>query len=314
MTTTLDERCDHTDEPVPEEFRLQEPQQEESSALADLFCIDEDKLVTETGSEMPAYSSGRPVEGLEEVTVANYTFYLKTPPDIGTLFAHRVWSGSRYLAEFLASHADKYVRGRRTAELGAGTGLPSLVCLAHGSNLSVISDFPDDALLQALRETVGLNWKAIGKAGRVSVVGHEWGTSVDNLLEILFRDDKDGAEELKRYELVILSECLWMHRSHEQLAKSVDSLLVRPGNSKDANRDNDDEGPNVEACDSNPSGYVVVTYAHHIPGCEEADDAFFTLCSREYGIDIVHEECREGLYMWDASKRITIFLKVLARR
>jgi nicotinamide N-methyltransferase len=227
----------------------------------------------------------------EEVTIACLKYRLRSPPDVGTLFAHRVWSGSKFLADFLASHADLYVKNKRTVELGAGTALPSLVALAHGSQLSVITDYPDEGVLQAIKETVGLNWETCGEPlGRVAVVGHEWGTEMDGVAEVV--NQISGSEEQDDegiyFDLAILSECLWMHRAHGALVQSL-SRLLHPEQS-----------------------FAIATYAHHVPGCEEQDDAFFHLC-KQNGFDIVHEESQEMPYMWDSTKTIVVHLKVMCR-
>jgi nicotinamide N-methyltransferase len=227
----------------------------------------------------------------EEVTIAGLQYRLRSPPDVGTLFAHRVWSGSKFLAEFLASHADLYVKNKRTVELGAGTALPSLVALTHGSQLSVITDYPDEGVLQAIKETVGLNWESCGEPlGRVAVAGHEWGTGMKGVAEAVeqISCSDEQKEEGISFDLAILSECLWMHRAHGALVQSL-SKLLHPEQS-----------------------FAIATYAHHVPGCEEQDDAFFHLC-KQNGFDIVHEESQEMPYMWDSSKTIVVHLKVMCR-
>jgi nicotinamide N-methyltransferase len=224
----------------------------------------------------------------EEVTIACLKYRLRSSPDVGTLFAHRVWSGSKFLADFLASHADLYVKNKRTVELGAGTALPSLVALAHGSQLSVITDYPDEGVLQAIKETVGLNWESCGEPlGRVAVVGHEWGTKVEEVVNQISGSDEQKEEGIY-FDLAILSECLWKHRAHGALVQSL-SRLLHPERS-----------------------FVIATYAHHVPGCEKQDDAFFDLC-KQNGFDIVHEESQEMPYMWDSSKAIMVHLKVMLR-
>lgn len=218
-------------------------------------------------------------------TIANFEFKLKLPPDVGTLFCDRVWSGSRMISEFLASNRSSLIRGKCTVELGAGTALPSLVALACGSKLSVITDYPDELVIQAIRETVGANWQQCQcNQDRVAVIPHDWGSSVDPVL-LGVRERIQGVES---FDVAILSECIWMHRSHSALAQSMD-LLLHPVHGK-----------------------AIVTYAHHIPGMESADNAFFDVCMRR-GFKIAHEASQDLSYMWDDTKRITIHLKVLER-
>jgi len=234
-------------------------------------------------------------EATQEVTIAQHTYRLQTPPDVGTLFAHQVWSGSKFLADFLASHAEEYVQGKRTVEFGAGTALPSLVALSAGSQLSVITDYPDETVLQAIKETVGYNWISCGEPllGRVAVVGHEWGTDTDAVFQAASKTlgttstDRDNESDDLRFNLAIFSECLWMHRTHAALAQSLSQLLSQ-------------------------ESYAIATYAHHVPGCEEKDDAFFSLC-KDYNFFVVHEESQEMAYMWDSGKTTVVHLKILRR-
>lgn len=46
----------------------------------------------------------------------------------------RVWDGAQILAGFLAANAGTLIRGKRILELGAGTGLPGLVCALSGAH------------------------------------------------------------------------------------------------------------------------------------------------------------------------------------
>ena len=266
---------------IPPEFMAKQSQEtveiDEDGVMANLFADHED------GSSA--------IDEFENVTIAGQVYKLKLPPDVGTLFAHRVWSGSKLLANYLATNAEKLVKNRKTIEFGAGSALPSLVALAQGSSFTMITDYPDSQILQAIRETVGMNWMTCDDPkGRVRVLGHEWGTDVDDLISCL----PSNPSELETYhrsyfDLAILSECLWMHRCHQALAASLDKIL-------------------------HPThGVAILTYAHHIPGLEKDDDAFFDICERYHGLRIIQKTSHEMEYMWDSSKTITVFLVLLDR-
>ncbi len=220
------------------------------------------------------------------------SFTVRLPPDIGTLFAHRVWSGSKLLAEYLAKHAtDEWLMLPQSSmiEFGAGTALPSLVALAYDCPCAVLTDYPHDDLLQAMRDTVGRNWDVCGRPkGRVAVMGHAWGTSTDQVVAAVPHHSKNTPFY---FDIAILSECIWLHRSHSDLLTSIHRLL-------------------------HPiSGRAIVTYAHHVPGHEAADEAFFTLAqSGPYQLETIIHESHDCSYMWDDTKTIVVHLKVLARR
>jgi len=43
---------------------------------------------------------------MEDVTIGDRTYRLIVPDDVGTLFAHQVWSGSKLLAGYLVSNPE----------------------------------------------------------------------------------------------------------------------------------------------------------------------------------------------------------------
>ena len=65
--------------------------------------------------------------------------------DATTEFGDEVWPGAAALAEALAPNGvfGGAVRGKRVLELGAGGGLPGLVCAASGAASVVLSDLPE---------------------------------------------------------------------------------------------------------------------------------------------------------------------------
>lgn len=296
---------------IPAEFL---PQHQQNKELEDSAHITTASLFYEQDSsdteENCGESSSAFHDATQNVTICNQTYNLMCPPDVGTLFAHQVWSGSKLLSSYLVGNSETLVRNKRTVELGAGTGLPSLVALSNGSSFSLITDYPDESVLNSLRETVGLNWNTCRSISRVNVVGHEWGEDVTKLMEgaaerstlcasndrdsSSFSDDKQqygGDRESFYFDTCILSECLWMHSTHTALAKSIDKLL-------------------------HPQrGVAIVTYAHHIPGKEKEDDSFFEICELDkFGGFVTDHICTQSMsYMWDSSKTIDVHLKVMTR-
>ena len=65
--------------------------------------------------------------------------------DTTTEFGDEVWPGAAALAQALAPNGvfAGAVRGKRVLELGAGGGLPGLVCAASGAASVVLSDLPE---------------------------------------------------------------------------------------------------------------------------------------------------------------------------
>lgn len=48
------------------------------------------------------------------------------------LWGHHLWNSGRVIANYLETHAEELVRGKDVLELGAGAGLPGLVCGSVG--------------------------------------------------------------------------------------------------------------------------------------------------------------------------------------
>jgi len=230
-------------------------------------------------------------DDIETVTFGPFMYKLRLAPDIGALFAHKVWSGSKLLAQYLLDNPS-LVKDRRTVELGSGTALPSLVALSLGSQCSILTDYPNPHVLQSLRHTVGYNWDSCqGSPSRVAVLGHEWGSDVSPIfhtVETIMASSSSSSSSLA-FHVILLSECLWNHSCHEKLATSIHSLLH----------------PTL--------GMVIATYAHHVPGKEREDDAFFQLCQDKYHFITEHVSTQQGQYMWDPNKSIDIYLKVMKR-
>ena len=276
-------------QPIPEEYL---PIKDDNETLElDIFASPESSVDEDNTGEW-----------LVHVVIAGRSYALQQPPDKGTLFAHQVWSGSKLMARYIAE--EDLARHKTTIEFGAGTALPSLVALATGSKHSIITDYPDEEMLQAIRETVGHNWSVCGTPiDRVKVVGHEWGKGVEDIRQAVRtlershahpptskdEEEHNTAHHDYCFDIAFLSECLWMHKTHGVLAESLDKVL-HPDH-----------------------GMAILTYAHHIPGCEEQDDAFFQLCYDMYGFTTEHIRTEALDYMWDESKTIDVHLKVMRR-
>merc|ERR1719232_940596 len=136
-----------------------------------------------------------------------------------------------------------------------------------------------------------MNWHHIEKdrvdgEKRVSVLGYQWGMDISPLRQAIERNKSSSTNEL--FDVAILSECLWLHEEHENLSRSINNLLCS-------------------------GGIALVTYSHHIPGKEKQDDAFFLLCKETYGMETELIGKRELEYMWDSTKTMTVYLKILRK-
>jgi predicted nicotinamide N-methyase len=63
------------------------------------------------------------------------------------------WQAGIIVSRFLESHPE-LIENKRVLELGAGAGLPSLVCSKIGASFVVVTDYPDPDLVDNLRYNI----------------------------------------------------------------------------------------------------------------------------------------------------------------
>ncbi|KAK8854728.1 hypothetical protein IAR55_003467 [Kwoniella newhampshirensis] len=160
------------------------------------------------------------------------------------LWGHHLWNTARCLSTYLLRTPD-LTKGRRVLELGAGAGLPSIVCALAESHYTLVTDYPDNSLIGNMEYNVDINVEG-ERRERIGVAGHVWGHNVQPLLDHL-----PGSEQ---YDLLILSDLVFNHSQHDALIKTVEATLTH-----DETRD---------PC-------ILVFFSHHRPHLAHADMAFF---------------------------------------
>jgi predicted nicotinamide N-methyase len=95
------------------------------------------------------------------------------------LFADNLWPGCFVLADYLSEHPD-LAANRSVLELGAGCALPSAVAAALGASVVVITDYPEESVLENIQHVVNSN-----SLTNCVVIGHQWGEGVERLLDAL---------------------------------------------------------------------------------------------------------------------------------
>ena len=125
------------------------------------------------------------------------------------LMAQFVWQSSISLAQYLLQNNDKlYLRDSNIIELGAGSGLPSLVCaLFQDKNSIEITDFPEDSIIQNLKRNISEN--LLFPSQNLKVSGLQWGES----------------SLLQKYDLVLMADCLWLPKEHHNLLKTMSEVV-----------------------------------------------------------------------------------------
>ncbi|KFY30110.1 hypothetical protein V493_02134, partial [Pseudogymnoascus sp. VKM F-4281 (FW-2241)] len=166
--------------------------------------------------------------------------------------------------------------------LGAGAGLPSLVAGRLGARRVVVTDYPDNSLIENLR----WNIEHCEGAGEVVVAeGYLWGADSGPLVAHL--PQGEGG----KFDVLILADLLFNHSEHAKLIASVVEMLKR-------------------------GGKALVFFTPYRPWLFEADMAFFEL-AREAGLVVekVAEEKMEKVMFeedrGDEEVRKTVFGYVL---
>lgn len=67
---------------------------------------------------------------------------------------HLLWNAGRTVSEYLEENRKTLVEGKTILELGAGAGLPSLVCALNGGSMVVSTDYPDPDLVDNLKHNI----------------------------------------------------------------------------------------------------------------------------------------------------------------
>jgi nicotinamide N-methyltransferase len=109
-------------------------------------------------------------------------------------------------------------------ELGAGAGLPSLVCALNGAARVVVTDYPDAELIDNLRYNID-HCELLSTPPSVVAEGYLWGAPIQDIVQHLPGDDK-------AFDVLILADLLFNHSEHAKLIQTVQLTLKKGSGSK----------------------------------------------------------------------------------
>ena len=132
------------------------------------------------------------------------------------LWGHLLWNGAKVVTSYLEENADRLVKGKSVLELGAGAGLPSLVCASLGARMVVASDYPDPNLLRNLQ----YNFQSLEGHSNIIARGYLWGNDTEPILAEL-------PEPKLGFDLLILADVVFNHTEHGKLVRTIKSTLKR---------------------------------------------------------------------------------------
>ncbi|XP_014562283.1 hypothetical protein COCVIDRAFT_21880 [Bipolaris victoriae FI3] len=139
------------------------------------------------------------------------------------LWGHFLWNAGRTISIYLEENADELVKDKTVLELGAGAGLPSLVCALKGAAQTVVTDYPDADLIDNLRYNID-HCELLSKPPSIVAEGYLWGAPIKDLTKHL---DNDSG-----FDVLILADLLFNHSEHEKLIKTVELTLKKSSTSR----------------------------------------------------------------------------------
>ncbi|KAM5467616.1 Protein N-terminal and lysine N-methyltransferase efm7 [Microsporum ferrugineum] len=137
------------------------------------------------------------------------------------LYGYLLWNAARTISDFLEEKAPEWVEGKDILELGAGAGLPSIICAIKGAKTVVVTDYPDSDLVDNMRINASACEKFIKtRPLPLHVEGYKWGASTDDICSFL-QSPSDG------FDVLILADVIYNHPQHHNLIDSVKRTLKR---------------------------------------------------------------------------------------
>jgi len=148
------------------------------------------------------------------------------------------------------------VRDKCVLEVGAGAGTPSIIAGIRGARKVVITDYPDDFVIQNIQYNINLNFPEEDR-NRIISMGHLWGKDIEKLLDPVREVGSDG------YDIIICADCIFNHFCQKDLLTTLKRCLKQDGT-------------------------VYVAFSHHKPQWAERDLAFFTLAESNFNFKSTH--------------------------
>ncbi|CAG0880720.1 unnamed protein product [Darwinula stevensoni] len=131
----------------------------------------------------------------------------------------QVWRGALYLADFLVSRGEALTDGV-LLELGAGTGLTSVVAAALGARHVVATDVDVGTILEQCRANVEGNSSLL--RGEIEVLGLDWTRPVEDQISLW---PKDTREKLDSLRFIIAADVVYHNELTEAFMGTVTALF-----------------------------------------------------------------------------------------
>ena len=246
-----------------------------------------------------------------------------------TLFATMVWTGARVLSNYLLTNVSSEIENKSVIELGAGSGLPSMVCRKIGSKVICSSDYPAPTVLQTLHKNCLLNSNKSGHNylyGIDNIIMNEGVTESDNSCksscDSTYNTVSNIYSETNNSIVRLTSKDCDIHVIGYIWGNDV-NLLLKPTNGEQYDvviaseclwkADEHYSLINSICKLLKIGGKIFISFSHHMPGNEEIDLNFFKL-AEERGLFTVKTSCINAPYMWDPSKLVPLYVYELVKQ
>jgi len=155
------------------------------------------------------------------------------------LWGHHLWNAGRVISTYLESQAS-FIKAKTVLELGAGAGLPSLVCAILGAKFVVVTDFPDPDLIENIRYNIEHCQASSTADDQVDIErvtraeGYLWGADPAPLLAHVGSSSSipSTTEGSNGFDILVLADLLFNHSEHAKLISTVQKTLSRTPSSK----------------------------------------------------------------------------------
>lgn len=130
-----------------------------------------------------------------------------------------LWQAGRLLADYLETNGKDLTKNKTVLELGAGAGLPSLICALCGAKQVVVTDYPDAELIENLRYNIE-HCTLLPVPCNIQAEGYLWGAPTVKIVSHISQEESGP-----RFDLLILADLLFNHSEHSKLLTTVQETL-----------------------------------------------------------------------------------------
>jgi protein-lysine N-methyltransferase EEF2KMT len=141
----------------------------------------------------------------------------------GSNVGFRTWDACLRLAYFLCTENQSLIKNKKIIELGAGTGMLSILCANHLGAESVLATDGNTEVVASMKENISLNSDdTSADSDTVKAAHFDWADS-DTLTQAL---GISGIEQCPKYDLILGADITYNPEYFEPLVSALELLLA----------------------------------------------------------------------------------------